>query len=183
MMQKQILTEGEPHFKTPYERAKQERITDLNHLVVVFSVDDVNDLKRQFELKEVIAEKLSNKRMTHLGVGVATDPQGTKWVTIHMLERAVTFTQFSLEASSGVFEKKSIRMEGRTLYEKINVNMTFLGPTEPEKAVTKIETPDLSGAFSLMFNFTFGPGNYQFSFSILSGAGYRETNRFSIEVN
>lgn len=121
--------------------------------------------------------------MTHTGVKIFSAGDGTRWLTIHMLERVITFTNFKLETSSGAAPGKSITIQGVTPVDKVKVGMVFGQELDAEAYdSTKIVIPDSKDNFSVSFDFDLGDGQYGFLFWVYENGLYRKSNYFDIKV-
>ena len=119
--------------------------------------------------------------MTHGAVGLYTDNQGNIWCTIHMVERAIVFTNFVLKVSAGVVSKKSIIIEGDTPYEIVRIGMMY-EDASGEDSLTKTLIPEPDGNFTVDFDFGHRNGKYTFVFSVLSAGRFKVCNRFLINI-
>jgi len=182
MAEKKILDYGPPVYKTPFERALSKRLSDMNNLVVV-AAGTLDVLKNFIQSDTVALEKLLSPGMTHIGVKIFSVGDDMRWLTIHMLERVITFTGFKLETRSGVAPGKSITIQGVTPVDKVKVGMIFGGDLDTEEYdSTKIVIPDSKGNFSMSFNFDLGDGQYGFLFWVYENGQYRKSNYFDIKV-
>lgn len=184
MALKKVLDIGPPVYQTPFERASAKRLTDLNNLVVVAKAYNLQALKDFIQSDKSAEGKLLSPHMTHIGVGISSSGDGMKWLTIHMVERAIKFTKFMLETRSGVAPGKSITVYGVTTAEKVKAAM-FLGqgPDTVEYETTKTTIPDSKGRFLMNFDLDLGKGEYGFIFWVHENKGYTKSNYFDIKVN
>lgn len=183
MAVKKIVDDGPPVYQPPFERALSKRLSDMNHLVVV-AAGTMDVLKHVIQSDTGAMDKLLSPGMTHAGVKIFSAGDDMRWLTIHMLERVITFTNFKLETSSGVAPGKSITIQGITPVDKVKVDMIF--GQEPDAEVsdkTKIVLPDSTQNFSVSFDFDLGDGQYGFLFRVYENGKYRKTNYFDIKVN
>jgi hypothetical protein len=182
MAGKKIVDDGPPVYQTPFERAVSKRLSDMNHLVVV-AAGTLDALKHFVQSDTGAIEKLLSPAMTHAGIKIFSAGDEVRWLTIHMLERVITFTNFKLETGSGVAPGKSITIYGVTAVDKVKVDMIF--GQEPDADAydkTKIVMPDAKRNFSVSFDFDLGDGQYGFLFRVYENGQYRKSNYFDITV-
>ena len=183
MAVKKILDTGPPVYQTPFERASGKRLSDINNLVVV-ATGTLDALKNVIQSDTGAMEKLLSPAMTHIGVKIYSAGDDIRWLTIHMLERAITFTGFKLETRAGVTMGKFITIQGVTPVAKVKVGMIFDGDMDTEDYdCTKIVIPDSKESFSVSFDFDLGDGQYGFLFWVYENGQYRKSNYFHIKVN
>ena len=120
--------------------------------------------------------------MTHCGVGLTAKGGALKWLTIHMVERVITFERFVLNISADARAKKSIRIEGLTFSEKIRFEMSFGMDPDTPPHLEKTIAPGSDGRFSVDCDFDLGDGNYNFIFSTYRNGNYQRSNFFSLHV-
>jgi hypothetical protein len=183
MAGKKILDDGPPVYQTPFERALSKRLSDMNHLVVV-AAGTLDALKHFIQSDTGAMDKLLSPAMTHAGIRIFSAGDDMRWLTIHMLERVITFTNFKLETSSGVAPGKSITIQGVTPVDKVQVGMIFGQELDTQEYdSTKIAIPDSKNNFSVSFDFDLGDGQYGFLFWVYENGQYRKSNYFGIKVN
>lgn len=175
-----LLAESAPGLGTPLERIRTAGLTDTNNLVVVGRTLDWESLLEQLESGNNTAKILSHE-MTHLGVGIFSDPDGSRWVTLHMIERAISFTLFTMHQSNGNPVKRSMTINGNTTHEKVRA---LLVPPEESKAasIEHIVVPDGNGDFEIELSFGISTGNFGFEFSISDNGMYELKNFFSMDI-
>ena len=177
-----LLSENDPSLGTPFERIRAAGLTDIDNLIVVAKASDWDDLRGQLE-SEVKIEKILSPEMTHIGVGIVSDKKGNYWVTLHMTERAITFTQFTLNQSTGDPVRRSIKINGKTIHEKVKA---LLIPPENSSSVAaeRIVVPDSDGDFEISLSFGTATGNFSFEFFVSDGGGaYELKNYFSMDIH
>ena len=176
-----LLSENDPVSGTPFERIRSSGLTDVNNLVVVAKAPDWDQLRDQLESQENL-EKIISPEMTRMGVGIVSGPNGNLWLTIHMIERAITFTQFTLSQSNTVPARHSITIRGNTLYKKIRVLMVPPEGIEQKLALEHVVIPDANGDFEITLSFGISTGNFSLNFSVLQANKYKLMNSFSMDV-
>lgn len=182
MAVKKILDSGPPVYQSPFERSSKKRLSDINNRVVVARANSMEGLKNFIQSDKATIKNLLLAEMTNIGVGIIS-MEGHMWLTIHMVERVITFKNFMLKTRSGVVPKKSITIHGVTPKEKIQVGMIYgknLGSGDYKRI--KVTIPDSDGSFSVSFDFDLGDGDYGFLFWVYEDGQYRESNYFDILV-
>lgn len=182
MAAKKILDSGPPVYQLPFERSSKKRLSDINNRVVVAHANSIEGLKSFIQSDTAIIENLFSAEMTHIGVG-SVSVEGNMWLTIHMVERVITFESFMLKTRSGVVPKKSITIHGVTPKERVQIGMLYresLGSDDYK--FTKVITPESDGSFSVSFDFDLGDGEYGFLFWVYENGQYRKSNYFDIMV-
>ncbi len=176
-----MLTDSSSESGTPFERIKSEGLTDVNNFVVVARAKNINLLRNQLELPENFS-KIVSPEMTHMGIGVKQDSAGESWLTIHMSERAITFTEFILSQSSTEDARRSITIKGNCPYEKIKVMLTSPETLNPKADVDQVITPQPSGDFEITLNFGEATGSFDFEFYVEQDGVYKLMNFFNINI-
>ncbi|MFC1839595.1 hypothetical protein ACFL1N_08445, partial [Thermodesulfobacteriota bacterium] len=173
-------SESGPALGTPFERIRKSRLSETNSLVVVARASEWDSLVQQFD-SEVNTSKILSPEMTHMGVGIFADTNGNHWVTLHMTERAINFTLFTMNQTTGNPIKRSMKINGNTRHEKVRA---LLIPPEDSSRDTleQIVVPDSNGDFEIKFSFGVTAGNFSFEFSVFENEMYKLKNSFSMEI-
>ena len=166
---------------TPFERIGSAGLTDINNLVVVARASDPGLLLEQLESQESL-EKILSPEMTHAGVGIESDPENNLWLTIHMTERAISFTRFRLSQSNAVPAKRSITIRGNTAYKRIKVIMFPPEGIMQDLDLEHITVPGSNGDFEIALSFGISTGCFEFEFYVLKEGEYKLKNSFSMDV-
>lgn len=181
MIEHNMLSDGNSILGTPFERAQSSRITDSNNLVAVAQAKNCDLLQMQLESPEIIS-KIMSPEMTHTGIGIEQDSTGDLWLTIHMVERAITFTQFILNQSNTDPVTRSIIIKGNTTCKKIEFILVPPENSNPDLAVDRIIVPDSNGDFEIRYSFGTETGLFEFEFYIQKIEDSKLTNFFSISI-
>ncbi len=176
-----LLSDSNPELGTPYERIRLSGLTDINNLVAVAHAKNMDLLLKQLESPENLSKILSPE-MTHGGVAVFQGSTGDLWLSIHLSERSITFTQFTLSQSNDVPASRSITISGNTLYEKIKLTVVPPEGSNPALAVDRIIFPDSGSNFEITYFFGTTTGNFSFEFSVQKDGVYILKNLFSMGV-
>ncbi len=179
MSEYNILSDSGSDLGTPLDRLKSLGLTDINSLVAVAKAETPELLLKQLESPENISKILSSE-MTNMGVGVKRDTNGGLWLTVHMTERAVAFTQFTLSKTDTDPAGHSITVKGNTPYNKIEVVLIPLDKTNPDLAVDRVITPDANRCFEVTLYLGTETGSFDFEFYVEKDGGYQLKNIFSL---
>lgn len=180
MARHDLLSESGPALGTPFERVRAAGLSDLNSMVVVARASEWDRLREQLDSGDNNSKILSPE-MTHLGAGIFTDTNGNQWVTLHMTERAINFTLFTMHQTTGNPVKRSMNIKGNTRHEKIRA---LLVPPEDSArdTVEQIVVPDSNGDFEIKLSFGVYTGNFGFEFSVFEDGEYKLKNSFNMEI-
>ena len=181
MAEYNILSDSDPVLGTPVERIKSSGLTDANNLVIVARAKNLELLQQQIMSPENLSKILSPE-MTRVGIGIKQDSAGDLWLTIHMIERSITFTQFTLSQSNTTPAGHSITIKGNTTYKKIEVILVPPENSNPDLEVDRIIVPDPDGGFEINLTFGTASGNFQFEFYVEKDGVYKLTNFFSMGI-
>lgn len=181
MVKYNILSDSNPALGTPFERIQSSGLTDINNLVVVARAKSWDLLQEQLESPENLSKILSPE-MTDAGIGIEQDSAGDIWLTIHMVERAITFTQFTLSQSNTVPARRSIIIRGNTRYKKDKVTVVPPDGSNLNLAVDRIIVPDSNGNFDIELNLGTATGNFDFKFYVQKDGVYKLKNFFSMHI-
>ncbi len=176
-----LLAESGPVLDTPFKRIRSAGLTDINNLVVVAQAPDRNLLHGQLESQENL-EKILSPEMTNAGIGAVSGPKGNLWLTIHMTERAITFTRFSLSQSNATPAKRSITIRGNTAYKKLKILMVPPEDIMQDLDLEHIVVPDSNGDFEITLSFGVSTGSFGFEFSVSEEGEYKIKNSFSMNI-
>jgi len=181
MIEQNILSDSNKVLGTPLERIKASGLTDTNNLVAVAQAKTWDLLREQLEAHENLSRILSPE-MTHAGIGIKQDSTGNLWLTIHLTERAIAFSQFTLNQSNTTPATRSITINGNTPYKKVEV---ILIPPENSNTgldVDRIIDPDSNGNFEITLNFGSENGTFEFEFYVQKDGAYKLRNSFSMGI-
>lgn len=176
-----ILSDSDPVLGTPFERMQSSRLSDTNNLVVIAQAKTWNLIQDQLESPENLSKILSPE-MTHAGIGIEQDSMGDLWLTIHMTERIITFTQFILNQSNTTPAGHSITIKGNTACKKVEIILVPPENSNPDLAVDRIITPDSNGNFEITLTFGTTTGNFDFEFYIEKDGVYKLKNFFTMTI-
>lgn len=180
MAELDLLSVSSPELGTPFERVRKSRLTDTNSLVVVAKALNWSSLEEQLGSEDNLSKILSPE-MTHMGVGIYADAEENHWVTLHMTERAINFTLFTMNQTTGNPIKRSMKITGNTRHEKIRVLMIFPEDSARDN-VEQIIVPDSNGDFEVKLSFGITTGNFSFEFSVSDNGEYKLKNSFSMGI-
>ncbi len=181
MVRFNLLSESSPSLGTPFERARTSGVTDTNNLVVVAKAHDLDHLTAELESGAGISRILSPE-MTHLGVGMATDTEGSQWVTLHMTGRTIDFSKFTIHQSNTVPSSRSIAIQGHTQYKKIKALLLPSDEVKQDLTLEHIVIPDSNGNFEVTISFGISTGSFGIEFYILDQGEYKLRNSFSMDI-
>ena len=181
MVELNLLSASDPALGTPLERIKTSGLTYTNNLAVVAKAKTQDLLRQQIESQENLTKILSPE-MTHAGIGVKQDSTGNLWLTIHMTERAITFTQFAFSQSNATPPEHSITIKGNTPYKKIKVILVPPENSNPDLEVDRVLVPDSNGDFKITLNMGTATGSFDFEFYVEKDGVYKLKNFFSMGV-
>ena len=181
MAEHNMLSDSDATLGTPFERIKSSGLTDINNLVAVARAKNLELLQQQIMSPENLSKILSPE-MTRVGIGIKQDSAGDLWLTIHMIERSITFTQFTLSQSNTTPAGHSITIKGNTTYKKIEVILVPPENSNPDLEVDRIIVPDPDGGFEINLTFGTASGNFQFEFYVEKDGVYKLTNIFSMGI-
>ncbi|MBN1907788.1 MAG: CAP domain-containing protein [Deltaproteobacteria bacterium] len=181
MAELDILSESNTALGTPFERIKSAGLTDVNNLVVVSSAKNIDLLRNQLESPENLLKILSPE-MTNMGIGVKQDSAGEFWLTIHMSERAITFSEFTLSQSYTEDARRSITIKGNSSYGKIKVVFASTETLNPKVDVDQIIRPQPNGDFEVTLKFGEATGSFYFEFYVEKDGVYKLMNFFNISI-
>jgi hypothetical protein len=176
-----VLSDSSMELGTPFERIKASGLTYANNLVAVAKAKNLDLLRPQLESSLNLLKILSSE-MTHVGIGVKQDSTGEFWLTIHMSEHAITFTQFIISQSDMEDAHRSIAIKGNTTYEKIKVILASPGTLNPEVNVDHIIVPESDGDFEITLNLSAITGSCDFEFYVQKDGVYKLTNFFNMNI-
>jgi hypothetical protein len=181
MAEYDMLSESNPTLRTPFERMKASGLTDTNNIVAVAQAKTWELLRQQLESPENLSKILSPD-MTRAGIGIKQDSTGDLWLTVHMTERAITFTQYNLVQSNTTPVRRSITIKGNTPYKKIEVTLVPPDSLNPDLFVDRIIDPDANGNFEITLTFGTATGIFDFEFYVQVNGEYKLTNFFSMSI-
>ena len=181
MVRYKMLTDSNPDLGTPFDRMKSAKLTDTNNLAAVAEAKTWNLLQEQLESPENLSRILSPE-MTHAGIGLEKDSTGNIWLTIHMTERAITFTQFILVQSNTTPAEHSITIKGNTPHKKIRVILVPAGDTNPDLEDDYNIAPDSGGNFEALLTFGSATGSFDFEFYVQEDGTYKLKNFFNMNL-
>lgn len=181
MVELDMLTDSSKELGTPFERIWSAALTDMNNLVVVSKSKNIVLLRNQLESPENLLKILSPE-MTHMGIGVKQDSAGEFWLTIHMSERAITFTEFILSQSYTEDARRSITIKGSSSYKKIQVILVSPETLNPKVDVDQVITPQPNGDFEITLNFGEATGSFDFEFYVEKHGVYKLVNYFNMNI-
>jgi len=181
MAELDMLSDSSPALGMPFERIKSAGLTDTNNLVVVARAKNIDLLRNQIESPENFS-KIMSPEMTHMGIGVKQDSVGEFWLTIHMSEHAIIFTQFILSQTDTEDAQRSITIKGNTSYEKVKVILASSETLNPEVNVDHIIVPKPNGDFEITIAFGTITGSCNFEFYVQKDGVYKLTNCFNMNV-
>jgi hypothetical protein len=181
MAELNILSDSSTALGTPFERVKSSGLTDANNLVFVAKAKNYDLLRNQLE-SSINISKILSAEMTHMGIGVKQDSAGEFWLTIHMSEHAITFTQFILSQLNTEDAQRSITIKGNTSYEKIKVILTSPETLNPEAGIDHIVVPRPNGDFEITLTFGTITGSCDFEFYVQKDGVYKLTNFFNMNI-
>ena len=181
MAEHNMLSDSDATLGTPFERIKSSGLTDINNLVAVAKAKNLELLQQQIESPENISKILSPE-MTNVGVGINQDSTGDLWLTIHMTERAITFTQFTLSQTNTTPAGHSITIKGNTPYKKIEVILIPPENSNPDLKVDRILTPDSNSGFEITLTLGTATGSFDFEFYVEKDGVYQLKNTFSLGI-
>ena len=176
-----MLSDSNPTLGTPFDRIKSSGLTDTNNLVAVARANTRELLLQQLESPENLSKILSPE-MTHAGIGIKQDSTGELWLTVHMIERAITFTQYKLSQSNTEPVIRSITIKGNTPFKKIEVALVPPDGINPGLSVDRIIDPDAKGNFEIALNFGSTTGTFEFEFYVQKNGEYKLMNFFSMDI-
>jgi hypothetical protein len=177
----EMLSDSSTALGTPFERIKASGLTDKNNLVAVAKAKNLDLLRNQLESPENLLKILSSE-MTHIGIGVKQDSKGEYWLTIHMSERAIAFTQFILSQTNTENAQRSITIKGNTSYKKINVIFASSETINPEVNVDHIIMPQPNGDFEITLDFGVITGSCDFEFYVEKDGVFKLMNFFNMNI-
>lgn len=180
MIEHNLLSDSNPALGTPFERIQSSGLTDTGNLVAVARAKTLKLLLEQLEAPENLAKILS-REMTHAGIGIEKDSNGDLWLTVHMTERAITFTQFTLSQSNTTPATRSITIKGNTRYKKVEVVLIPPEDSNPDLAVDRIIVPNSSGDFETALTFETETGIFEFEFYVQKDGTYKLKNFFTMD--
>ena len=181
MIEHNMLSDSDPALGTPFERIQSSGLTDTNNLVVIAQAKTWNLILEQLESSENLSKILSPE-MTHAGIGIEQDSTGDLWLTIHMTERIITFTQFTLNQSNITPAERSITIKGNTSCKKVEITLVPPENSNPDLAVNRIITPDSNGNFEITLTLGTATGNFDFEFYIQKDGVYKLKNFFTMTI-
>ncbi len=181
MVKYNILSDRNPVLGTPFERIQSSGLTDINNLVVVARAKTWALLQEQLESPENLSKILSPE-MTDAGIGIEQDSAGDIWLTIHMVERAITFTQFTLSQSNDEPARRSITIKGNTRYKEDKATVIPPDDSNPNLAVDRIIVPDSNGNFEIKLTLGTATGSFDFKFYVQKDGVYKLKNCFSMDI-
>jgi nitrate reductase NapAB chaperone NapD len=181
MAELDMLSDSSEALGTPFERVKSSGLTDTNNLVVVAKAKNLDLLRNQLESSENISKILSAE-MTHMGIGVKQNSAGEFWLTIHMSERAIAFTQFIFSQLNTEDAQRSITIKGNASYKKIKVIFASSETLTPEVNVDQIIMPQPNGDFEITLNFGKETGGFDFKFYVEKDGVFQLKNLFNMNI-
>ena len=181
MVEQGMLSDGNPTLGTPFDRVKASGLTDTNNSVAVARAKTWELLRQQLESSENLSRILSPE-MTHAGIGIKQDAADNLWLTLHMTERAITFTRYDLTQSNTTPVSRSITVKGSTPYKKIEVMLVPPDGSNPDLSVDRMVDPDASGNFEITLTFGTATGVFDVEFYVEKNGEYRLTNFFSMSI-
>ena len=138
-----------------------------------------NLILEQLESSENLS-KILFPEMTHAGIGIEQDMTGDLWLTIHMTERIITFTQFTLNQSNTTPAERSITIKGNTSHKKVEISLVPPENSNPDLAVNRIITSDSNGNFEITLTLGTTTGNFDFEFYIEKDGVCKLKNFFTL---
>lgn len=181
MAELDLLSDSGTALGMPFERVKSSGLTDANNLVAVAKAKNFDLLRDQLESSENHSKILSPE-MTHMGIGVKQDSTGEFWLTIHMAERAISFTQFILGQSYTEDAQRSILIKGNSSYKKIKVILTSTDTLNPDANIDHIIIPQPNGDFEVTLGFGEETGSCKFEFYVEKDGVYKLKNIFNMNI-
>lgn len=181
MAELDMLSDSSTALGTPFDRIKSSGLTDINNLVAVARAKNLDLLLIQLESSENLLKILSPE-MTHMGIGVRKDSAGEFWLTIHMSERAIAFTQFILSQAYTEDAQPSITIKGNSSYKKIKVKFVSPETLSPDAGVDQIIMPQPNGDFEITLNFGKETGSFDFKFYVEKDGVYKLKNFFNMNI-
>jgi len=181
MIEHNILSDSDPDSGTPFERIQSSGLTDTNNLVIVAKAKTWDLLRKQLLSPENLSKILSPE-MTHLGIGVKQDSTGDLWLTIHMVERSITFTQFTLSQLNTTPASRSITINGNTPYKKVRIILVPPEDSNPGLAVDRIIVPDSNDDFEITLTFGAANGTFDFEFYVQKDGVFKLKNLFTMDI-
>ncbi|MFC1837973.1 CAP domain-containing protein [Thermodesulfobacteriota bacterium] len=181
MLKHNMLSDNDPALGTPFERIESSGLTYINNLVAVARAKN-RDLLREQLKSPGNKPKILAPDITHAGIGIEQDSTGNLWLTIHMTERAITFTQFTLSQSTDIPARRSITIKGNTPFKNIKATLVPAENTNPILAGDRIIVPDSSGDFEITFTLGTATGNFGFEFYVQKNGIYELKNFFSLDI-
>ena len=181
MAEHNMLSDSNPTLGTPFDRIKASGLTDTNNIAAVAQAKTWELLRQQLESPENLSKILSPD-MTRAGIGIKQDSTGDLWLTIHMTERAITFSQYDLIQSNTTPVRRSITIKGNTPYKKIEVTLVPPDGLNPDLSVDRIVDPDANGNFEITLTFGTATGIFDFEFYVQENGEYKLTNFFSMSI-
>jgi uncharacterized protein YkwD len=181
MIEHNLLSDSNPALGTPFERMQSSGLTDTNNLVAVARAKTWDLLREQLKAPENLPKILSSE-MTHVGIGMEQDSTGDLWLTIHMTERAINFTQYTLNQSNDIPASRSIKIKGNTRYKKVEVILIPPEDSNPDLAVDRVIIPNSSGNFETVLTFKTETGTFEFEFYVQIDGTYELKNFFSMDI-
>ncbi|MGD9157980.1 MAG: hypothetical protein PVG39_06210, partial [Desulfobacteraceae bacterium] len=166
---------------TPLERMQSSGLTDINNLVAVVKAKTIDLLPEQLESPENLS-KIMSPEMTYAGIGIKEDSTGDLWLTIHMIERAITFSQFTLSQSNTTPVSRSITINGNTQYKKVRIILVPPEKSNPDLAVDRIIVPDSNNDFEITLTFGTATGSFDFEFYVRKDGVYKLKNFFTMGI-
>lgn len=176
-----ILSDNDPALGTPFERIQSSGLSDTNNHVIIARAKTWNLIQAQLESPENLSKILSPE-MTHAGIGAKQDSTGTLWLTIHLIERAITFTQFTLNQTNTTPAGRSITIKGNSSHKKVEIILNPPEDSNPDLAVDRNITPDSNGNFEITLTFGTATGNFDFEFFIEKDGVYKLKNFFTMTI-
>lgn len=181
MAEHNMLSDSNPTLGTPFDRMKASGLTDTNNIVAVAQAKTWELLRQRLESPGNLSKILSPD-MTSAGIGIKQDSTGDLWLTVHMTERAITFTQYNLVQSNTTPVRRSITIKGNTPYKKIEVMLVPPDGLKPDLSVDRIIDPDANGNFETTLTFGTETGVFDFEFYVQKNGAYKLTNFFSMSI-
>ncbi len=173
-----VLAVGEPTFVAPADRARAKGVTDFVHRLLVAKEATGAELQSHLQTADSLSV-LTDPTMTHVGIGAFVADDGSCWLTIHMVERVITFSPFRFNSwlRAGV-PRQQVTVSGHLSGEMVRVRVLFAGQ---EKVVAESEV-DGDGDFTASIHLDKGKGLYRISFDVRRDNVYRQTNIFDYTV-
>ncbi|MBN2418394.1 MAG: CAP domain-containing protein [Deltaproteobacteria bacterium] len=181
MAELNILSDNDPALGAPFERMQSSGLTDINNIVAVAKAKTPDLLRRQVESAPNLLKILSPE-MTHAGIGIKQDLNGHIWLTVHMTERAIALSQFTLSQSNTIPVTHSITVKGKSPYKKIEA--VLVPPENTHQGLEKdhIIVPDSNGDFEVTLDFGTATGRFEVEFYVEKDGVFRLKNFFSIVI-